>query len=303
MIQSEIPVLSHAHQMFAGSTWHPALDAGTAHYRSLMRRAAELNDGWAHGGYRLAVDHSRQRLQSAARTDAAAAGVIASAHRDRAQAHELTKNVLDEARADATRDPGDADGPARSDAPPRGATARERSHVLAARLRARRRQAELRALRYNMLRHRGSVLGGPLFRRRTSRRDRGARRAVTTRAALCLGRDRARPVRLFGTGSVVVCAGGYSLGPHHLSANQRWDPSPPFTVRPGDLVFPQAGYVQLAIGDNLVVEAPYSGASVRIVPLGNNVAIRRPAMRSNDWRPDMGSTNRLNRCRNKPDLR
>jgi hypothetical protein len=34
--------------------------------------------------------------------------------------------------------------------------------------------------------------------------------------------------------------------------------------------------VQLAIGNNLVVEAPYSGASVRISPLGSNAAIRRP---------------------------
>ena len=47
-------------------------------------------------------------------------------------------------------------------------------------------------------------------------------------------------------------------------------------VRPGDLVFPHAGHVQLAIGNNLVVEAPYSGASVRISRLGNHVAVRRP---------------------------
>jgi len=47
-------------------------------------------------------------------------------------------------------------------------------------------------------------------------------------------------------------------------------------IGPGDLVFPHAGHVQMAIGHNLVVEAPYSGASVRISPLGNYVAIRRP---------------------------
>ncbi|HXA88893.1 MAG TPA: C40 family peptidase, partial [Mycobacterium sp.] len=53
-------------------------------------------------------------------------------------------------------------------------------------------------------------------------------------------------------------------------------PVPRWQVRPGDLVFPHAGHVQLAIGNNLVVEAPYSGASVRISPLGSNVQIRRP---------------------------
>ncbi|MGH3636645.1 MAG: C40 family peptidase, partial [Mycobacterium sp.] len=47
-------------------------------------------------------------------------------------------------------------------------------------------------------------------------------------------------------------------------------------VRPGDLVFPHMGHVQLAIGNNLVVEAPHAGAAVRISPLGTNVQIRRP---------------------------
>ena len=47
-------------------------------------------------------------------------------------------------------------------------------------------------------------------------------------------------------------------------------------IRPGDLVFPHAGHVQMAIGHNLVVEAPYAGATVQISRLGTHVAIRRP---------------------------
>ena len=53
-------------------------------------------------------------------------------------------------------------------------------------------------------------------------------------------------------------------------------PIPRSHVRPGDLVFPTAGHVQLAIGNNLVVEAPQPGATVRISPLGTAVTIRRP---------------------------
>lgn len=53
-------------------------------------------------------------------------------------------------------------------------------------------------------------------------------------------------------------------------------PVPRAQVRPGDLVFPHTGHVQMAIGNNLVIEAPYSGATVRISPLGPAVAIRRP---------------------------
>jgi peptidoglycan DL-endopeptidase CwlO len=47
-------------------------------------------------------------------------------------------------------------------------------------------------------------------------------------------------------------------------------------VQPGDLVFPNAGHVQMAIGDGLVVEAPHAGANVRISELGSDVVIRRP---------------------------
>jgi cell wall-associated NlpC family hydrolase len=50
----------------------------------------------------------------------------------------------------------------------------------------------------------------------------------------------------------------------------------PTQIRAGDLVFPHAGHVQLAIGGNLVVEAPYPGAAVQIRKLGTDVAIRRP---------------------------
>ena len=53
-------------------------------------------------------------------------------------------------------------------------------------------------------------------------------------------------------------------------------PVAPGQVRAGDLVFPHAGHVQLAIGGNLVVEAPHPGATVQISRLGENVAIRRP---------------------------
>gem|GEM_PF-1546915 len=99
MIESDIEALSRAHQMFAGSTRHPTLDVGTAHYRELLQRAADLNSGAAPGRYQRVVDHNREALLSAARTDVAAAGVIAGAHQDRAHARELTKSVLDEARA------------------------------------------------------------------------------------------------------------------------------------------------------------------------------------------------------------
>jgi cell wall-associated NlpC family hydrolase len=277
MIESDVDVLSRAHQMFVGSTRHPTLDAGTAHYRGLLRRAADLNGGAAHGRYQLLVDGNRDALLSAERTDAAAATVIATAHQDRDQARELTKSVLDEARTDA------AVAPVTSIAQREAIRRRvarlraQRAHVVSARLRARRRMVALRALRYRILHHHGPGLAG--LRLASS----SGRAGIAVRAALSrLG----RPYVWGATGpDQFDCSGlvqwSYAKAGVHLDRTTYQQindgiPVPRSQVRPGDLVFPHAGHVQMAIGNNLVVEAPYSGASVRISSLGSNIAIRRP---------------------------
>ncbi|ORV62705.1 hypothetical protein AWC03_06015 [Mycobacterium europaeum] len=270
MTASELEVLSRAHDMFAGGARPPSLDAGTGHYRKLLRAAGGLNDTVARGGYRLAVEHSRHRLAAAAATDTAAANIIAGALRDQAQARDLTRGVLDEARADAAVP---LTPLAQREAMRRRAARlrTQRLHVMSARLRARRHLAELRALRYQLLRQRaaGSGLTG--------------RAAIAVRAALSrLG----RPYVWGATGpDQFDCSGlvqwSYAQAGIHLDRTTYQQindgiPVPRSQVRPGDLVFPHAGHVQLAIGNNLVVEAPYPGASVRISRLGANVVIRRP---------------------------
>lgn len=273
MSQTEVEALRRAHQLFAGSTMPASLDADTGHYRSLLRRAARLNDGLGHGGYRLAVDHSRQRLTSAAGTDAAVTTLLASAHRDRTQAGDLTQSVLDAARADATV-PSSTPLAQREAMRRRAARLRtQRAHVISARTRARRHHAALLALRYRLRHSRGlTSLGRP-----------NDRAAVAVRAALSrLG----RPYVWGATGpDQFDCSGlvqwSYARAGIHLDRTTYQQindgiPVPRSQVRPGDLVFPHAGHVQLAIGNNLVVEAPYPGASVRISRLGSNIAIRRP---------------------------
>lgn len=271
-MKGEVELLSRAHRLFAGSTWHPTIAAGTARHHELLRHAADLNDGLAQRGYQLALDQGRQRLLSAAHTDAEAADVIASAHRDRARAGELTKSVLEQAIADSAATPL---APMAQREAMRRRVARLRAqhdHVMSARLRARRHSAAVRALRYRLLHHSGLWLPAP-----------NGRAAMAVRAALTrLG----RPYVWGATGpDQFDCSGlvqwSYAKAGIHLGRTtyQQIDDGilvPRSQVRPGDLVFPHAGHVQMAIGNNLVVEAPYSGASVRISPLGSNVAIRRP---------------------------
>jgi cell wall-associated NlpC family hydrolase len=265
---SEIDELSRAHQMFVGSTGRPTLGARTAHFPDLLQRVAGLNVAAGQGRYRRSVHRSREALLSAARTDAAAAAVLADAHRDRMQARDLTKGVLDEARADLA-------GPAVTPMAHREAIRRrvarlraQRAHVLTARRRARQHLAALRALRYRLAHHRGGASG---------------RAGIAVRAALSrLG----HPYVWGATGpDQFDCSGlvqwAYAQAGIHLDRTTYAQindgiPVPRSQVRPGDLVFPHAGHVQMAIGNNLVVEAPYSGASVRVSRLGNYVQIRRP---------------------------
>jgi cell wall-associated NlpC family hydrolase len=276
VIEGEVEALSRAHRMFVGGSRHLSLDADTSHYRGLLQRSAGLNSVAGHGRYQLAARRSRDALVSAARTDAAAEAVIAGVQRDRAQARELTKSVLDEARADAVATPV-APMAQREAMRRRAARLRaQRAHVLVARRRARRHSMALRALRYRMLHHHGGLTGLRLP-------SADGRAGIAVRAALSrLG----RPYVWGATGpDQFDCSGlvqwSYAHAGIHLDRTTYQQindgiPVPRSQVRPGDLVFPHAGHVQLAIGNNLVVEAPYSGASVRISPLGGNVQIRRP---------------------------
>ncbi|MGA8544047.1 MAG: NlpC/P60 family protein, partial [Mycobacterium sp.] len=147
MSGNELSALSRAHQLFAGTPSGVTLDADLAHYDSLLRRAAGMDTGGGQERYQSDVDQRRAALRSAVSTDAALAGTATQAHRDHTNARALTKNVLDEARADTTI----PTTPIAQREAMRRRAARlraQQAHVLSARQQARRHRAALRALRY-----------------------------------------------------------------------------------------------------------------------------------------------------------
>jgi len=273
MTGNELTALRHAHELFAGATQAASLDARSARYEDLLARAAAMNSAGGPALYRAAVDRSRDDLRAAATVDADVDATARQAHRDHANAHALTKGVLDEARADSAV----PDNAIAQREAIRRRVARLRAqhaHVLAARRKSRRHRSRWRATRYRMP-HRGSH-GLRLPPSNT-------RAGIAVRAALSrLG----RPYVWGATGpDQFDCSGltqwSYARAGIHLDRTtyqQIYDgvPVPRSQVRPGDLVFPTSGHVQLAIGNNLVVEAPEPGATVRISPLGTGVQIRRP---------------------------
>jgi cell wall-associated NlpC family hydrolase len=272
---SELAALGRAHELFVGATREATLDAGLAHYDRLLKRAAGLNTGGGHEFYQSAVGQSRDVIRSAATTDAALAATAAQAYRDHTHARTLTKGVLDEARADTAI----PDTPmAQREAIRRrvGRLRAQRAHVLSGRRQARRHRSALRALRYRVLRRGVNPTGLRLP-------PANSRAGIAVRAALSrLG----SPYVWGATGpDRFDCSGltqwSYARAGIHLDRTtyqQIHDgiAVPRSQVHPGDLVFPSAGHVQMAIGNNLVVEAPHAGATVRISPLGADVQIRRP---------------------------
>jgi cell wall-associated NlpC family hydrolase len=259
--EPELEALERAHQLFAGTS--PAVTVPTI---PPPRPKAVVDQG----DYLRAADRSHIVLVSAAHSDSALATILAAARRDKAIARRLTGGVVDEARVDAAAVPAT---PLAQREAMRRRVARlraQRAHVLSARGRARRHVQAMRALRYRA-HHRPRL---PSAR---------GRAGAAVRAALSrLG----RPYVWGATGPEQFdCSGlvqwAYAQAGVHLDRTTYQQindgaPVPRSLVQPGDLVFPHPGHVQLAIGNNLVVEAPYSGASVRISRMGANVAIRRP---------------------------
>ena len=266
MSDDDLVVLGRAHALFAAEPG--ALLPGAPGEPGVGPVSAAGQTGTA---YRGALADSRSRRFDARDVDAEFTRILIDTARDHRRAHSDTASVLAAARADRP-------GP---DVLAHPILAREllrrrlhrlhaqRAHVLAARRRARRHRAALRALRYRLAHHRAGTA------------DARAGRAV--RAALSrLG----RPYVWGATGpDSFDCSGlvkwsyaqaGVALSRTTYDQINEGAAIARADIRPGDLVFPHTGHVQLAIGHDLVVEAPYAGAPVRISSLGAAIAIRRP---------------------------
>ncbi|MBB3600996.1 cell wall-associated NlpC family hydrolase [Mycolicibacterium sp. BK556] len=261
MTVADLDILSRAHALFAVGREIPLIEPTS--------EPQVLRDGLP-AAYHRAAERRGADLGAARSVDAELSAALVRAQRDHRDAHEQTRAVLEAARADAASTP---DNPIAQRELMRRRAARLRAqhaHVLAARRRARRRAALLRALRYRRRRRRRSPAPN-------------SRAALAVRAALSrLG----RPYVWGATGpDRFDCSGlvqwAYAQAGVHLDRttyDQINDgvPVSRSQVRPGDLVFPHAGHVQMAIGNGMVVEAPHAGANVQISRMGENVAIRRP---------------------------
>ncbi|QZA07836.1 C40 family peptidase [Mycolicibacter heraklionensis] len=275
MSNGELELLTRANELFAGHPRPVSLEPGLDRYVELLERNANTDTGAGHDRYRAAVLAQRDLLLANARTDALATTALAAVVADHARARQQTDGVVSAARADSAVSP---DTPLAHREAMRRRAARLRAqhaHVASARHRARAHRAGLRRLRYRTA---GRRMTG-LDRLRLP----NTRAGMAVRAALSrLG----RPYVWGATGPDRFDCSGLTQWAYHQAGvplsrttyTQIYEgiPVARSQIRPGDLVFPSTGHVQLAIGGNRVIEAPHAGATVQISPLGAQVAIRRP---------------------------
>ena len=261
----EIEILARAHALFAGApgVGRSAELAGPGSAAA----AAPAQSGAMSASYQQAAAQRWAQLAASARTDDELVRVLAAAVREHGLGRVATAAVLTAARAD----PGWADNPIAAREVLRRKAARlraQRRHVADARRRSQRHRAAVLALRYGRRRGRS----GP-----PDRRVNTAVRAALSRLGCPYVWGATGPNQFDCSGLVKWAYAQAGVGLHRTTYEQINDgvPIPRSAVRAGDLVFPHAGHVQLAISPNLVVEAPHAGASVRISPLGADVAIRR----------------------------
>lgn len=265
----EVELLSRAHALFTGAGDPRPLDGGSPGYSPgpTSPPGSPGHTGLTAAAHRQAASFRSADLVTARGVDDEFARIMARAYQAHRLAQRDTAAILAAARAEA----GTAGSPIADRELLRRRIARlraQRAHVLAARRRAHRRRAELRGLRYR----------GDGYRRPGDRRAEVAVRAALSRLGRPYVWGATGPDRFDCSGLVQWAYARAGVPLRRTTYQQIVDGTPvaPSQVRPGDLVFPHTGHVQMAIGNNLVVEAPQPGSTVQISRMGSSVAIRRP---------------------------
>jgi cell wall-associated NlpC family hydrolase len=274
-----LELIRRAHELFGGPGGAPQVHApDTEGFSQRLEANAAAQSGGGHRQYVADLDAGRARLGAAAGIDEqlrAAVQAVAASHREGARA---TRVVLDSALADrgaATDTPlGRREAAARMAAHLRA----QHAKVSTARARARHNAVVLRRLRYRR-RHHARVDPALLRSLPNTRAGRAVRAALTQLGV---------PYVWGGTtpGKGLDCSGLTQYSYHEAGLNIGRDtyaqindgiPVPRSQIQAGDLIFPHAGHVQLALNNHQVIEAPYSGATVRISNMPAGIwAIRRP---------------------------
>lgn len=268
-----LEVIRRAHAMFGAAGSPPQLagvDAG--------ERNGTPPGGGSGGGYRQAAAENSAAVRGAVDRDGEVRSTLTRLMSEHQDSQQRSQSVLDAARAD--RSPA-ADTPmgAREAMARKAAYLRaQRETIMRTRAQSRRHAALLRKLRYGRGR-RGRTIPPALLSRLKGRGGAALRAALTQLGVKYVfgGNAWGRGLDCSSLIQQAWARAGVRL------PRTTWDlinvgmAVPRSQLMVGDMIFPTAGHVQMYAGGGKVIEAPYTGASVRIANLPSSIlAIRRP---------------------------
>lgn len=279
-----LELLRRAHAIFGPSpTTPPNIHSNNEHDDLDKRLAgnAELHGGGGHQQYVEELARFRSALRGSTGNDAELSKILAQLAADHAEGHRSTKEVLDAAAADTA--PASDTPLGQREAIARKAAYLRRQHdaIREAHARARRTTAALRALHYGRSHH--HRISPELLRRLPHTRGGNALKHALSQLGIDYvwgGTSPGKGLDCSGLTQYAWREAGVHIPRSSYAQMHVGAAVPRADIQPGDLVFPASangGHVQMYAGNGKVIEAPYSGAKVRISEMPHQImAIRRP---------------------------
>lgn len=278
-----LDLIQRSHAVFGDPPAQPAIQGGdVSSHDQLLVRNADLHSGGGHREYTQELTNSRTYLRESSEQDVAVRKILAQIAADHAAGHRTTRAVLDAAHADQAASVGDSPIDQRElIARKANYLRRQQSAIRDAHHNARRSAAALRLLRYRRPgRHH---LSAEQLRHLPNTRGGRALKAALTQLGVNYvwgGTAPGKGLDCSGLTQYAWRQAGVHLDRTTWAQIHQGIAVHRHEIQPGDLVFPAhsgGGHVQMYAGGGKVIEAPYSGAKVRISALPQQImAIRRP---------------------------
>ena len=278
-----LELLRRGHAIFGTPAAPPAVrgDDGTEADRRLAGNA-NLHGGGGNTRYAEDLTQLRSAVRGSAATDTELRELLARLAAEHAEGHRRTKDILGAAHADTA--PGSDTPIGRREAIARKAAylRHQQQAIREAHGRANSTAAALRALHYRR-HYRGHRISPEQLRHLPNTRGANALRHALTQLGVDYvwgGENPGKGLDCSGLTQYAWRAAGVHIPRTTFDQIHFGAAVPRGDVEPGDLVFPASahgGHVQMYAGNGKVIEAPYSGAKVRITAMPHDImAIRRP---------------------------
>lgn len=279
-----LELIRRSHALFGSTSPPPTINGGhNPPLDQALAGNAELHTGGGQSQYTAELTRFRNALNGSAHNDTELRQILARLAASHAEGHQQTRTILDAAAADPAPSTDTPMGRRELHARKAAYLRQQREAIAQAHAHARRTTAALRTLRYRRDHPHEHRINPELLRHLPHTRGANALKHALTQLGVNYVWGGTTPGKGLDCSGLVQYAwreAGINL-PRTSQAQMHFGALVPRAdIAPGDLIFPASaagGHVQMYAGNGKVIEAPYSGATVRITQMPAQIsAIRRP---------------------------